>query len=319
MTQLDDALAALALQPDPVTEVGLDHTWLRDVVAALQAAGVGDSDLAAAVAAKVGQAAVDAAVGSHSGTPHGGATTLDGLSDVDTAAAADGLVLTHDGVGWVAEALPASTGGVADDDPRLTDQRVPTDASVTLAKTAAALTDPVAGTAGLRTLGTTGTSAAAGDDSRLSDARSPTAGSVVNASVGTSAAIAESKLALASDAAAATASRRTLGTGAAQAAAGNDSRLTNTRTPTDATVTQAKLAAALAASVPAVVRRAAAGGSWISGATSAPTVTHTTTTLAALRPRPITWRCPVGAEPTVGTAADQANADYGDVVETFTP
>jgi len=309
VTQLDDALAALALQPDPVTEVGLDHTWLRDVVATLQAAGVGDSDLAAAVASKVGQAAVDAAVGFHAGTPHGGATTLDGLSDVDTAAAADGLVLTHDGAGWVAEALPASTGGVADDDPRLSDQRVPTDGSVTLAKTAAALQSPAAGTHGLRVLGTTATSACAGNDSRLSDQRVPTDASVTAAKVAA---------ALVSPAAG-TAGLRTLGTSATSAAAGNDTRLSDARTPTDASVTQAKLATALAASVPAVVRRAAAGGSWISGPTSAPTVTHTTTTLGALRPRPITWRCPVGAEPTVGTAADQANADYGDVVETFTP
>lgn len=45
MTQLDDALAALALQPDPVTEVRLDHTWLRDVVAVLQAAGVEVGDV----------------------------------------------------------------------------------------------------------------------------------------------------------------------------------------------------------------------------------------------------------------------------------
>jgi hypothetical protein len=46
-------------------------------------------------------------------------------------------------------------------------------------------------------------------------------GSVTNAKVAAAAAIAESKLSLASDAAAGTASRRTLGTGAAQAAAGN--------------------------------------------------------------------------------------------------
>lgn len=46
-------------------------------------------------------------------------------------------------------------------------------------------------------------------------------GSVTNAKVAADAAIAESKLSLASDAAAGTASRRTLGTGASQAAAGN--------------------------------------------------------------------------------------------------
>jgi hypothetical protein len=47
---------------------------------------------------------------------------------------------------------------------------------------------------------------------------------ITDANISASAAIAESKLSLASDAAAGTASRRTLGTGATQAAAGNDSR-----------------------------------------------------------------------------------------------
>lgn len=57
-------------------------------------------------------------------------------------------------------------------------------------------------------------------------------GIINNAKVASDAAIAESKLSLASDAAAGVASRRTLGTGATQAAAGNDSRFTNARTPT---------------------------------------------------------------------------------------
>lgn len=114
---------------------------------------------------------------------------------------------------------------------------------------------------------------AAGDnDTRLSDTRTPTDGSVTNAKVDAAAAIAESKLNLASDAAAGTASRRTLGTTSTSAAAGNDARIptqgendagqgtngtpsntnryvtdsdarnTNTRTPTDATVTLPKAA-----------------------------------------------------------------------------
>jgi len=53
-------------------------------------------------------------------------------------------------------------------------------------------------------------------------------GVIVNADVNGSAAIAESKLALASDAAANVASRRTLGSGALQAAAGNDPRFAPT-------------------------------------------------------------------------------------------
>lgn len=55
---------------------------------------------------------------------------------------------------------------------------------------------------------------------------------IVDADVNAAAAIAESKLTLATDAAAGTGSRRTLGAGALQAAAGNDSRFTNARTPT---------------------------------------------------------------------------------------
>lgn len=92
--------------------------------------------------------------------------------------------------------------------------------------------DAAAAIASLRTLGTGATQAAAGNDTRLSDTRTPTDSSVTDAKVAAAAAIAESKLNLASDAAAGTASRRTLGTGATQAAAGNDSRLTDARAPT---------------------------------------------------------------------------------------
>ena len=65
---------------------------------------------------------------------------------------------------------------------------------------------------------------------------------VVDADVSAGAAIAEAKLALASDAAAGVASRRTLGTGALQASAGDDARLSNQRVPTDGSVTTAKIA-----------------------------------------------------------------------------
>lgn len=97
--------------------------------------------------------------------------------------------------------LAAITGLVAaladrvlNSDARLSDQRVPTDGSVTDAKVAAG--------AGIA-------------KSKLA------ALAIVDADVAAGAAIAESKLSLASDAAAGTASRRTLGTGATQAAAGN--------------------------------------------------------------------------------------------------
>ncbi len=64
-------------------------------------------------------------------------------------------------------------------------------------------------------------------DARLTDTRTPTDLSVTNLKVSATAAIAESKLTLASDAVPGTASRRTLGTGAQQAVAGNDARLTS--------------------------------------------------------------------------------------------
>lgn len=141
--------------------------------------------------------------------------------------------------------LPVSADGastastvVQATDTRLSNTRTPTDNTVTGGTAAGAgvklqgntifafnlntsLTDGTAASKQIRALGTGATDAAAGNDARLSDTRTPTAGSVVDASVATNAAIAESKLALASDAAAGTASRRTLGSGATQAMPGN--------------------------------------------------------------------------------------------------
>lgn len=58
------------------------------------------------------------------------------------------------------------------------------------------LSNPAAGTAGLRSLGSGATQAVAGNDARLSDTRVPTDGSVTNAKVAAGAGIAYSKLAL---------------------------------------------------------------------------------------------------------------------------
>lgn len=90
-------------------------------------------------------------------------------------------------------------------DARLSDQRTPTDGSVTDAKVA-----PGAGIARSKLAALT----------------------IVDADVSASAAIAEAKLALASDAAANVASRRTLGRGAQQAVGGTDPALSDARTPT---------------------------------------------------------------------------------------
>lgn len=89
-------------------------------------------------------------------------------------------------------------------------------------------------------------------DARLSDTRTPTDGSVTNAKVAANAAIVESKLSLASDAAAGTASRRTLGTGAAQAAAGDHAH-SGTYIANSLVTTKGDLIAATANATPARV------------------------------------------------------------------
>lgn len=128
-------------------------------------------------------------------------------------------------------------------------------ASITLTKMAASASDPAAGTAGLRSLGTTAGQAAAGNDTRLSDTRTPTAHASTHASAGgdpvspgaigaatsghnhsgtydPAGAATAAVAAIPADGAAGTASLRTLGATASTAAAGNDTRLSNARTPT---------------------------------------------------------------------------------------
>ena len=145
-----------------------------------------------------------------------------------------------DAIGNVADATPSMKGVV-----QLAGDLAGTAASpqiaagvITDTEVNAANKDGAAGTASMRTLGTGATQAAAGNDSRFGAGGPPSgaasgdlsgtypapqiaAGVIVDADVNSGAAIAESKLNLATDAAVGTGSRRTLGAGAQQAMPGN--------------------------------------------------------------------------------------------------
>jgi hypothetical protein len=159
-----------------------------------------------------------------------------------------GHLYWYNGTTWVAAEGGSPTGAAGGDltgtypNPTVTTGAITgakiATGTITDTNVAAANKDGTTTTASLRTLGTGATQAAAGNDSRLSDARTPTGtaggslgGTYPNPSIAAGAVGGTEIAAAIKDPAAATAGLRTLGTGAAQAAAGNDSRLSDTRTP----------------------------------------------------------------------------------------
>lgn len=145
-------------------------------------------------------------------------TTVHGITNtagLETTTGSAAKVAAHEADTTAVHGITDTSTLVLTSDSRLSDTRTPTDGSVTNAKVAANAAIAKTKLASLDIVNADVNAAAAIAKSKLA------ALAIVDADVDAAAAVAESKLALASDAAAGTASRRTLGTGAAQAAAGD--------------------------------------------------------------------------------------------------
>lgn len=142
------------------------------------------------------------------------------------------VVRFYDGTTWQPWVQIGTTAGTAADASTvvLKANNLSDLANITTARTNLGL-----GTAATTNTGTGATNTILGSDARLSDTRTPTAGSVVDASVAAGAAIAESKLALATDAAAGVGSRRTLSITSTTAAMPGGTRLDQIATSNPAT------------------------------------------------------------------------------------
>lgn len=159
------------------------------------------------------------------------ATTSFGRSFLALADAAAGRTLLGLGTAATANKVAAGVAGVLDaTDSTTTDARTPTAHAHPESDVTNLITDLAAKAADSAVVKLTGAQTVAGVKTFSSKPVVP-AGTWVNADIDAAAAIAESKLSLASDSIAPVASRRSLGTGAQQAASGADSRLTDSRAP----------------------------------------------------------------------------------------
>lgn len=144
-----------------------------------------------------------------------------GTADIEDLAVTNGKIAANTIVAS-AKISPASITNPEYQDNSINNAKISSSAAIVETKLSLA-TDAAAGTGSRRTLGTGATQAAAGNDSRF-----PAGADIVGGDVATST-LSDSHIAASNkDGAAGTPCLRTLGTSAAQAAAGNDARFTKT-------------------------------------------------------------------------------------------